>query len=101
MQSPARSSKTWTRMLVLMSINWSPDCDSLVPKQQLCGIVCQVKLGPQNIYAEAHTSLEGQLPPGLKLEDVSALQLPGTKDGQIKVIREAGAGMAYSWDSAQ
>lgn len=45
--------------------------------------------------------MDSQLPPGLKVEDISQLQLPGTKDGQIKVIRESGGGMAYSWNSAQ
>lgn len=50
---------------------------------------------------ETGTSLEGQLPPGLKLEDMSVLQFPGTKDGQIKVVRESNAGMAYSWDASK
>lgn len=41
-----------------------------------------------------------ELPPGLKLEDANVLQSPGNRDGQIKVVREGGGGMAYSWDAA-
>ena len=43
----------------------------------------------------------GDLPEGLKLEDPGALLTPGTKDGQIKVTREEGVGMAYSWNAAK
>ncbi|KAG5238917.1 hypothetical protein OIU78_008579 [Salix suchowensis] len=38
---------------------------------------------------------------GLKLEDLpglEALQIPGTTDGQTKVIREGDNGVAYAWD---
>lgn len=38
---------------------------------------------------------------GLKLEDLpglEALQIPGTSDGQTKVIREGDNGVAYSWN---
>lgn len=41
------------------------------------------------------------LPPGLKMEEASALVQPGKKDGEIKVINEGGAGIAYSWDAAR
>ena len=46
--------------------------------------------------AAAGAESEG-LPEGLTLEDASVLLQPGTKDGAIKVIRENGAGVAYSW----
>ncbi|XP_058069145.1 uncharacterized protein LOC131218555 [Magnolia sinica] len=39
---------------------------------------------------------------GLKLEDLpglEALQIPGTSDGQTKVVREGDNGMAYSWNA--
>lgn len=51
------------------------------------------------VIAEA-ADASGELPAGLKLEDPGVLLTPGNKDGQIKVIREEGVGMAYSWDSA-
>ncbi|KAA8545939.1 hypothetical protein F0562_020610 [Nyssa sinensis] len=38
---------------------------------------------------------------GLKLEDLpglEALQIPGTSDGQTKVVREGDNGVAYSWN---
>ena len=41
------------------------------------------------------------LPDGLTLEDASALLQPGAKDGSVKVIRESGAGVAYSWSVAR
>ncbi|KAK9806981.1 hypothetical protein WJX72_009418 [[Myrmecia] bisecta] len=43
----------------------------------------------------------GALPAGLTLEDASVLTQPGTRDGQTKVVREGGAGVAYSWDAAR
>ena len=41
----------------------------------------------------------GSVPAGLKLEDPSALLVPGTKHGQTKFVREGGAGIVYSWDA--
>ena len=41
----------------------------------------------------------GALPQGLKLEDASVLAEPGKRSGQIVVVRENGAGVAYSWDA--
>ncbi|PSC75649.1 phospholipase A-2-activating [Micractinium conductrix] len=43
----------------------------------------------------------GGLPAGLKLEDASVLLMPGTRDGQTKVVREGGAGVAYAWDASK
>ena len=43
----------------------------------------------------------GGLPAGVKLEDPSALEQPGTSHGKIKVVREGGTAMAYSWDAAK
>ncbi len=51
--------------------------------------------------AAAAASSEGGLPPGLKLEDASVLQIPGASDGQTKIVREGNAGVAYSWDAAR
>lgn len=42
----------------------------------------------------------GGLPGGLKIQDPNILQSPGSKDGQTVVVRERGAGIAYSWDAA-
>lgn len=44
---------------------------------------------------------DGGLPAGLKLEDPSVLLMPGARDGQTKVVREGGAGVAYAWDAAK
>lgn len=41
------------------------------------------------------------LPAGLKLESEAALLQPGKKDGEMKVVREAGSGVVYSWDAAK
>ena len=41
----------------------------------------------------------GALPQGLKLEDAAVLAEPGKRSGQIVVVRENGAGVAYSWDA--
>jgi len=41
----------------------------------------------------------GGLPGGLKIQDPSILQTPGAKDGQTVVVREGGAGVAYSWNT--
>ncbi|KAL4433027.1 hypothetical protein ABPG77_006454 [Micractinium sp. CCAP 211/92] len=43
----------------------------------------------------------GGLPAGLKLEDPSVLLMPGARDGQTKVVREGGAGVAYAWDASK
>lgn len=42
-----------------------------------------------------------ELPAGLHIEDASVLAQPGKKSGEIKVIREGGAGVAYSWDAGK
>lgn len=41
------------------------------------------------------------LPEGLKLEDAAVLAEPGKRSGQIVVVRENGAAVAYSWDAAR
>jgi hypothetical protein len=43
----------------------------------------------------------GSLPDGLKLEDAAALLQPGNKDGAVKIIRETGVGVAYSWSASR
>ena len=51
--------------------------------------------------AAANQQEEQGLPDGLRLEDSSVLLQPGSKDGVVKVIRENGAGVAYSWSAAR
>ena len=51
--------------------------------------------------AAANQEQEQALPDGLKLEDASMLLQPGSKDGAVKVVRENGAGVAYSWSAAR
>ena len=43
----------------------------------------------------------GGLPAGLKLEDPAVLLQPGSRDGQTRVVREGGAGVAYAWDASK
>ena len=53
---------------------------------------------------KAATAAQGQdqgLPEGLTLDEPSALLQPGAHDGAVKVIRENGAGVAYSWSVAR
>lgn len=39
------------------------------------------------------------LPDGLKLEEESALLVPGKKAGEMKVVSEDGGGVVYTWDA--
>lgn len=41
------------------------------------------------------------LPPGFKLQDPSALQAPGGKDGQTIIVKQGNSGMAYQWSAAK
>jgi phospholipase A-2-activating protein len=50
--------------------------------------------------ADVQASLAAQLPPGVKLEEPSALSRPGARDGATKVVREGASAVAYSWDGA-
>lgn len=43
----------------------------------------------------------GGLPAGLKLENEATLLQPGRRDGEMKVIREGGSGVVYTWDAAK
>lgn len=49
--------------------------------------------------ANAESGGGNGLPAGLTLEDPSALNMPGTRDGQTKIIKEGSSGIAYSWDA--
>ena len=51
--------------------------------------------------AAANQEKSGSLPDGLKLEDAATLLQPGNKDGAVKVIRENGVGVAYSWSASR
>ena len=46
-------------------------------------------------------TLEAGLPQGLKLESEAVLLQPGRKDGEMKVVREGGSGVVYTWDAAK
>ena len=86
-----------------------------LPAWQLCWPPVLRRLSPQAYAAalaakkaEAAASKDdggggggGGLPAGLKLEDASVLLMPGTRDGQTKVVREGGAGVAYAWDASK
>ena len=49
--------------------------------------------------AASGSSAESGLPEGLQLEPETALLQPGKKPGDMKVIREGGTGMVYTWDA--
>lgn len=49
--------------------------------------------------AASGSGTESGLPDGLKLEPETALLQPGKKAGDMKVIREGGTGMVYTWDA--
>ena len=48
--------------------------------------------------SKAQDAAQGFSPQGLKVEDISVLQQPGVKDGQVKTVRDAdGKTYAYQW----
>ena len=51
--------------------------------------------------AAFHQEKSEALPDGLKLEDAAALLQPGNKDGAVKIVRENGVGVAYSWSASR
>lgn len=56
--------------------------------------------------AAAESSGQGEggassLPPGIKVEEESALARPGTRNGENRFVRQDGTVMAYAWDQAQ
>ena len=55
--------------------------------------------GSGTTAADGGAEAADALPQGLKLEDASVLAEPGKRSGQIVVVRENGAGVAYSWDA--
>ena len=48
--------------------------------------------------AASGSSTQPVLPDGLKVEPETVLLHPGKKPGEMKVIREAGNGMVYTWN---
>ena len=48
--------------------------------------------------AASGSSTQPVLPDGLKLEPETVLLQPGKEPGEMKVIREAGTGMVYTWN---
>ena len=60
-----------------------------------------VEARKQPQQSQGQNAAEGALPSGLKMEEASVLMQPGTKDGDTKIVKEGGAGVAYTWDAAR
>ncbi|KAJ6692634.1 PHOSPHOLIPASE A2-ACTIVATING PROTEIN [Salix purpurea] len=91
-------------------VSGSEDCSAKIWKDGACvqsiehpGCVWDVKFLENGdiVTACSDGALSRKRVGGLKLEDLpglEALQIPGTTDGQTKVIREGDNGVAYAWD---
>ncbi|KDD71777.1 PFU domain-containing protein, partial [Helicosporidium sp. ATCC 50920] len=81
---------------------FSRDATRKLPQEAQQALAAQVasRRGQSGEAAEQEGAETG-LPPGVKLEDASALTRPGSRPGQIVVVREGGGAVAYSWDAGQ
>jgi len=50
---------------------------------------------------ELLASRKGTLPPGVKIEDPSILYMPGSKDGDTRIVAEGLGACAYVWNAAE
>lgn len=81
---------------------WTSSSERAASPETVAGLVAAVearKQPPQAAGQEATAG--GALPPGLNMEEASVLLQPGKKDGETKIVKEGGAGVAYSWDSSR
>ncbi len=69
--------------------------------ETVAGFVAAVEARKQPQQAPGQDAAMGELPAGLKMEEASVLLQPGKKDGETKIVKEGGAGVAYSWDAAR
>ena len=84
---------------------WSRDPDQRADPAALAAFEAAVAAREESIRRaqnpEGGGGEGGGLPEGLKIEDSVALQFAGTKNGEIKVVKEGSGAMAYQWDAAQ
>ena len=81
---------------------WTSSSERAASAETVAGLVAAVEARRQPPQAASQeASAGGALPPGLKMEEASVLLQPGKKDGETKIVKEGGAGVAYSWDSSR
>ena len=81
---------------------WTSSSERAAPPETVAGLVAAVDARKQPQQgAGSEAAMGGALPPGLKLEEASVLLQPGEKDGETKIVKEVGAGVAYSWDASR
>ena len=81
---------------------WTSSSVRAASAETLAGLVAAVEARRQPPQAAGQDASAGAaLPPGLKMEETSVLLQPGKKDGETKIVKEGGAGVAYSWDTSR
>ncbi|KAL0051183.1 hypothetical protein WJX82_003205 [Trebouxia sp. C0006] len=76
--------------------------DLAASAEAVAGFAAAVEARKQPQPAQGqHASMGGQLPAGLKMEEASVLLQPGKKDGDTRIVKESGAGVAYSWNASR
>ena len=81
---------------------WTSSSERAASADTVAGLMAVLEARKQPPQAAGQEASAGDaLPPGLKMEEASVLLQPGKKDGEIKVVKESGAGVAYSWDSSR
>ncbi|KAL0030698.1 hypothetical protein WJX77_002586 [Trebouxia sp. C0004] len=76
--------------------------DLAASAEAVAGFVAAVEARKQPQQAQGQdASMTGQLPAGVKMEEASVLLQPGKKDGDTRIVKEGGAGVAYSWDASR
>ena len=81
---------------------FSARADQAASAEAVAGFVAAVEARKQPQQGQGQeASVGGQLPAGLKMEEASVLLQPGKKDGDTRIVKEGGAGVAYSWDASR
>jgi phospholipase A-2-activating protein len=76
--------------------------DLAASAEAVAGFAAAVEARKQPQQAQGQdASMGGQLPAGLKMEEASVLLQPGKKDGDTRIVKEGGAGVAYSWNASR
>lgn len=81
---------------------WTSSTERAASAETVAGLAVALEAKQQPKQGQGEQAGAGAgLPAGLKMEEASVLGQPGKKDGEIKVVNEGGAGIAYSWDAAR
>lgn len=80
---------------------WTSNAEQVASAEAVAGLSAAVAARKQPQQAQGQDAPMGALPPGLKIEEASVLLQPGKKDGNTKIVKEGGAGVAYSWDASR